>query len=69
MQICRKVSPPVVVILAVCVEPEEGVEAPPGGRVLPVAVAQVPLAHRVRAVAALLQSLGRQHAQYWEQLN
>ena len=40
-----------------CVEPEEGVEPPSGGSVLPVAVPQVPLAHRVRAVAALLQSL------------
>jgi hypothetical protein len=35
------------------VEPEEGVEPSPGGRVGPVAVAEVPLAHSVGGVAAL----------------
>ena len=40
------------------VESEEGVEAPPGGGVGPVTVAQVPLAHRVGGVAQPSQGLG-----------
>jgi hypothetical protein len=39
--------------LPMAVEPEEGVEPSPGGRVSPVAVAEVPLAHSVGGVAAL----------------
>ena len=35
------------------IEPEEGVEPSPGGRVGPVAVAEVPLAHSMGGVAAL----------------
>jgi hypothetical protein len=35
------------------VEPEEGVEPSAGGRIGPVAVSEVPLAHSVGGVAAL----------------
>ncbi len=42
------------------VEPEEGVEPPPGGRVGPVAVAEVPLAHGMGGVAALSRQDFRQ---------
>jgi hypothetical protein len=42
------------------VEPEEGVEPSPGGRVGPVAVAKVPLAHSVGGVATLSRQDFRQ---------
>ena len=50
---------PIVVIFSMSVEAKKGIEPPPRGRVGPVAVPEVPLAHGVGLVAPLLQNLER----------
>ena len=48
---------PIVIIFSMSVEAKKGIEPPPRGCVGPVAVPEVPLAHRVGLVASLLQNL------------
>ena len=54
---------PIVVIFSMSVEAKKGIEPPPRGRVGPVAVPEVPLAHCVGPVSPLLQNLVRHKQQ------